>query len=603
MITYILLPYLIPFFFVLATLVKSYDEASLRKITSLTLLIPFFATLLLIGFYVLNGSYSIEIDLFQIPLGHHHFSVNLYIDELTLVILFLTGYLSYLVGKFSHSYLHRERGYQRFFRTIHLFIFGLEILALAGSLDLFFMGWEIIGLSSFLLIAFYRDRTKPVKNAFRIFAIYRICDVGLLVSAVVSHIFWHNADHFKELLMGGKEIQAMLSSSSISILGLLLFFAALGKSAQFPFLNWPARAMEGPTPSSAIFYGALSIHCGVFLLYRTYPIWSHSMLVKIVIVAISLLTIFLATLIGRVQSNIKGQIAYASVSNISIILIELVFGLKVLVLVHVIVHCLFRCYQILTSPSSVVDHVQVLDTNVLKNKPWGSFLPEKLRMTLFSFAMQEAYLSNTERGIFIFPAYKIKIWARNILSSYFALLFPIGITITLSLLRKEAEWHLCVAYFFACMAVFFSLKSLVSLKHPSFIWNMFLAMQVCLSLSYLFFNLEAWHGLFFYLISVIPCWILGKMGLRNFEDIEMTKFNGLYVTAPRNFLFFMIAFIGVSGFPFTTSFWGEDLILGELFKESMILCILFGFLMMMNGLISARILVKTFWGFPSRINY
>src|SRR6185437_15411499 len=133
------------------------------------------------------------------------------------------------------------------------------LLTLAGNLDLMFAAWEMVGLSSFLLIAFYRERQSAVRNALKTYSVYRIADIGMLLAACLE---------------GSGERSGYL-------IGLLLLVAAIGKSAQFPFSFWVARAMEGPTPSSALFYGALSVHAGAYLLLRTYPLWNDVLLVHV----------------------------------------------------------------------------------------------------------------------------------------------------------------------------------------------------------------------------------------------------------------------------------------------------------------------------------
>jgi NADH:ubiquinone oxidoreductase subunit 5 (subunit L)/multisubunit Na+/H+ antiporter MnhA subunit len=206
---------------------------------------------------------------------------------------------------------------------------------MSGSIDMLFAGWEIVGISSFLLIAFYRQRVQPVRNALRAYTVYRFCDIGLLLGAWMSHLLFHESDHFSNLSVLFEHTAAQPASyPALLVMSLLIFVAASGKSAQFPFCFWLPRAMEGPTPSSAIFYGALSVHLGVFLLLRTMPIWSYHILTRSVLFLIGLLTVVIASLAEKTQSNIKGQVAYASITQVGFMFMELAFGLETLVLVH-----------------------------------------------------------------------------------------------------------------------------------------------------------------------------------------------------------------------------------------------------------------------------
>lgn len=600
-----LIIYFLPIIFVVMFSVLKFEENFLRKINIYSFLLPFMVTLYLIFRFVFVNPQPIAADLFQIDFGHHHISISIYIDRLSCVILFLTGYLSVLVARLSQIYLHRERGYQRFYKTINLFVFGLQVLAIAGTLDLFFAGWEIIGFSSFLLIAFYRDRTRPVKNAFRIYSIYRIADFGLLLGAIIGHVLLKNADHFNILLSEETVIQTLENSGWMTILGLMLVFAAIGKSAQFPFLNWPARAMEGPTPSSAIFYGALSIHCGIFLLYRTYPIWSHSQLVVGSVVVIALVTILLASGIERVQSNIKGQLAYASVIQIAFMFIEIALGWHTFVLIHIVCHCLLRCYQLLVSPSVVVEHIKTLNKSDLRlsKKPFGFLVPEKIKNTLYSLASQEAFLSTTERGFTLLPAIRVKLWIRGVVKSVWTPIVLLSSLVIFAWHAGDMDPKHMLAYLYGGIGLILSLACLTSLKQPMSIWKRFGIAQLAFLLSVYFINSESLVGIVMYTVSALPCWLCGFFSLRGIADIDMKIYNGLYVTARNRATFFFIAFIGLSGLPFTTTFWAEDILIAEIITINPPILIMTTISLMLNGLIVARIMIKTFWGFPTYKKY
>src|SRR5262249_14503158 len=150
-----------------------------------------------------------------------------------------------------------DPGFKRFYYTVLLFFIGLSLIILAGNFEVLLLGWEFIGISSVLLIAFYRDRFLPARNALKVFSVYRIADAFLLVALWYAH-------HIFEKSVNFSEFSGIVSQhgDQLVLLGLFLLMAALIKSAQFPFSYWLPRAMEGPTTSSAIFYGALSVHMG-----------------------------------------------------------------------------------------------------------------------------------------------------------------------------------------------------------------------------------------------------------------------------------------------------------------------------------------------------
>ncbi|MFM8347696.1 MAG: proton-conducting transporter membrane subunit, partial [Bacteroidota bacterium] len=239
----------------------------------------------------------------------YEFFIDFYFDEVSAVYLFVGALLTFLITIYSRYYLHREAGYKRFFNTILFFYLGYNIIVLSGNLETMFVGWEILGMSSFLLIAFYRERYLPVRNAVKVFTVYRIGDVGLIIAMWMSHHLWHENTTFMKLHNYELVHHQLQSHSLLGIMvSLMILMSAAVKSAQLPFSSWLPRAMEGPTPSSAIFYGSLSVHIGVFVLLRTFPFWEHQLSVRILIGMLGLLTAIAATGIARVQSSIKSQV-------------------------------------------------------------------------------------------------------------------------------------------------------------------------------------------------------------------------------------------------------------------------------------------------------
>ena len=250
--------------------------------------------------------------------GDYRFPLVLMADRLSLPFLGLTVVLSGLIGQFSATYLHRERGFLRFFLLLHLFAFGSLLAFAAGSLDLLVAGWEMVGITSVLLIAFFQQRTAPVENGLRVFAVYRASDIGLLVGVFAMH-HWAGTASFA----GGLP---QLTGAQAVIVCLLLLLAAAGKAAQVPFSGWLPRAMEGPTPSSAIFYGAISIHAGAYLLLRIQPMLAQSRLASILVIVIGVLTAIHGTIVGRASADAKTSLAYASLTQVGVVFVEIGLG-------------------------------------------------------------------------------------------------------------------------------------------------------------------------------------------------------------------------------------------------------------------------------------
>lgn len=305
------------------------------------------------------------------------------------VFMTLTALLVGLVGAFSEPYLHQDPGLRRFYVLMPLFASGMMAVAAADTLDLLYAGWEVVGLTSALLIAYFDYREAPARHGLRAFAVYRVCDVALLSATVLLHHYAGDAT---------PSASAHLDEGPRLLIALLLIFASMGKAAAFPFTGWLPRAMEGPTPSSAIFYGALSIHAGPFLLVRAWPILADLPLARGVLVAIGVVTAVHASLVGRVQTDVKSQLGYASAAQVGLMMIELGLGLPTLVLAHLTGHAILRTWQLLRAPSLIHDHHQIVGmvggSRPERGAVWRRVLPPPLARLGYRVALERWYVGD-----------------------------------------------------------------------------------------------------------------------------------------------------------------------------------------------------------------
>jgi NAD(P)H-quinone oxidoreductase subunit 5 len=292
--------------------------------------------------------------------GSYAFHLSLLADRLSLPFAAFALALCGVVASFSHRYLHREPGFNRFFAMLGLFASGIALVILGGSIELVFAGWELVGASSALLVAFFHERPLPVRNGLRTLVVYRVTDVGLVAAAVLLHHALGTGEFGafvgSEPWPGG---QSPLTGGTATAVALLLCLSAMGKCAQIPFSGWLPRAMEGPTPSSAIFYGALSVHAGALLMLRVAPLLDRSPLAAWSLVALGAGTALHATIVGRVQTDIKSALAYASLTQVGIILAEIGLGLRWIAVAHILGHATVRSLQFLRAPSLLHDLHQV----------------------------------------------------------------------------------------------------------------------------------------------------------------------------------------------------------------------------------------------------
>jgi NADH-quinone oxidoreductase subunit L len=274
----------------------------------------------------------------------------LVLDITAAPLLALTAVFAPLIALFSRTYLHREPGHARFFLLFNLFITGMVTMALGGTPGAFFAGWEMVGLSSALLIGYFDAREAPVRAGLRVLGTYRACDIGLLVAVLVEG---------SNVVHGKTPFSVMNAHAGVIAAGLLL--AAMGKSAQLPFGGWLPRAMEGPTPSSAIFYGALSVHAGVFLLIRAEP-WMHELgAARLALGLAGAATAAYGAACARAQSDAKSALAYAVMTQTGLMFVELALGLPMLALAHLTGHACLRAWQLLRAPSVGSDARAVRD--------------------------------------------------------------------------------------------------------------------------------------------------------------------------------------------------------------------------------------------------
>lgn len=296
-------------------------------------------------------------DWVAIPSEDFHFQMKFVFDRLSIPFATLTFLLVGTIGAFASRYMHREAGYGRFFLYYALFLLGMVVASLAGTIETLFLGWELVGLSSALLVAFFHERTGPIRNGQWLWSVYRISDAAFLLAAVALHHV-SGTGEFSTLMGDGPwpEANATLTSGQAFFVGILLLIACAGKSALVPFSGWLPRAMEGPTPSSAIFYGALSVHLGAFLLLRVSALLELSVWLSGCVVALGLATAIFAAISGRVQTDVKSALAFASLTQVGIITAEIGLGLRYVALVHMIGHACLRTLQLLRAPSLLHDY-------------------------------------------------------------------------------------------------------------------------------------------------------------------------------------------------------------------------------------------------------
>ncbi len=376
------------------------SEDSTARLTQASVLFGLLAALGCLALMLATDRRHVPIELgdwVAITEQHFHFRLKLIFDRLSVPFAILSFVLCGTVGAFTSRYLHREPGYNRFFLLYAFFLLGMIVSSLAGTIETLFFGWEFVGVSSALLVAFLQERPNPVRNGQRVWTIYRIADAAFLIAALALHHLTGAGD-FDGLMGAGPwpESQAAIPDFYALIVGLLLLVAAMGKSGLVPFSGWLPRAMEGPTPSSAIFYGALSVHLGAFLLLRTSPILERSMWLSVAVIAVGLVSAVFGAFAARVQTDIKTALAFASLTQVGIIVAEIGFGFRYIALIHIIGHACLRTLQLLRAPTLLHDYHSLenaIGTHL--SQPAAvkfGWMPEKVRLWVYRFSMERGFL-------------------------------------------------------------------------------------------------------------------------------------------------------------------------------------------------------------------
>ena len=394
------------------------SEEAMARWTSACVVAGLLAAIVILVSMLISGSRYVPLELGDwvvIPVEHFHLRLKFVFDRLSVPFAVLSFVLVGTIGAFANRYLHREEGYGRFFLLFALFLLGMIVATLAGTIETLFLGWEFVGLSSALLVAFFHERSAPVLNGQRVWSVYRISDTALLLAAVALHHV-SGAGDFAGLMGTGPwpEGEAALTSQQALGVGLLLLIAAAGKSALIPFSGWLPRAMEGPTPSSAVFYGALSVHLGAFLLLRVSPILELSSWLSAAVVALGLTSAIFAAITGRVQTDAKGALAYASLTQVGIITAEIGLGLRYIPLIHIIGHACLRTLQLLRAPSLLHDY-HMLENAVgghlhHDQGMLGRWFPERIRRSLYRVGFHRGQLDEALDRFLVRPFIGVFRW-------------------------------------------------------------------------------------------------------------------------------------------------------------------------------------------------
>lgn len=468
--------------------------------------------------------FNIITDIFQ------HSEYGFLINQYSLVFGFLIFLTVIVVGKYSRNYLKGETGENRFWLLFLFFTTGILISCFSKNLKTFYIGWEMVGLASFFLIGFYQTNSRSIENSLIALANYKICDLFFVMAIFLEESHFYTAG------------------------GLCLILATLAKSAQLPFSSWLYRALEGPTPSSTLFYGGLSLHLGAFVLLQFSSMWDQSLGLRLLVGLIGFSSAIFGFFVGSSRSDLKTSFAFASISQVGLIYCEMALGFYQVALWHIVGHNLLRTWNYLRGMSFFDEFFKDeyhQHSNLIWDKIFGS-LPK----SFYFHSMNSFYLD------------KISVLLRK----WSLLLFSL-VAVILLFSRHEGELVsiLCLSIGLAISIALFIRESLDPLY--------FLAGLVASQLLYLgsiheFFEDKIEHlylimsliSLGLFLVSLWPAvkvWLFGKNRGRGKK-----QFLGLSGKLKQRHILFLTTAIVLTGSPGTFEFFIQEGILDELWSKS-----------------------------------
>jgi len=335
----------LPFLSALLLAIVYLSDTKANRYTFYTIVgvgVPAIMTLLslIVGYQLLNGSDTVHHTLFQwIDIGDFNISIAFMADRLSVVMISFITFIGTLIHIYAAGYMKEDEAYGKFFAYFNLFMGSMLLLVLADNPIIMFIGWELVGLSSYLLIGFYHQESANITAANKAFILNRVGDFGFIMGLALL---------FVNVGEGGFTFEAIAANIStidpemLSLIGLLLFVGAMGKSAQIPLYVWLPDAMAGPTPVSALIHAATMVTAGVYMVARYSFLYVEIPDVGIFIASIGAASALFAAIIASYQSDIKKILAYSTMSQLGYMFIAVGLGAYSAGIFHVFTHAFFK---------------------------------------------------------------------------------------------------------------------------------------------------------------------------------------------------------------------------------------------------------------------
>ena len=328
-----------------------------HSITILGVTVSTVLALYVFNHHVLEGAGVFNENIYTwMQVGGLNMSVGFLVDNLTSVMLLVVSFISLMVHIYTIGYMQEDEGYTKFFSYISLFTFAMFMLVISNNFMQLFFGWEAVGLVSYLLIGFWHHKESAVEASLKAFLVNRVGDFGFLLGIAVLLMFFGSLDYVEVFTLASQvNGQTMFGDISvITVICLLLFVGAMGKSAQVPLHVWLPGSMEGPTPISALIHAATMVTAGIFMVSRMSPIFELSDVALTVVMVVGAITAIFMGLLGIVQNDIKRVVAYSTLSQLGYMTVALGVSAYSVAIFHLMTHAFFKALLFLAAGSVIV---------------------------------------------------------------------------------------------------------------------------------------------------------------------------------------------------------------------------------------------------------
>jgi NADH-quinone oxidoreductase subunit L len=472
-----------------------------------------------------------------------------------------------VIAIYSKNYLSREEGQTRYWLLFSLFTAGILLCGFAGNLETFFVGWEMVGLASFFLIGFYQTNERSLENSMIALANYKMCDIFFVLAIFLEEAQYH------------------------TLAGASLIIATLAKSAQFPFSSWLYRALEGPTPSSTVFYGGLSLHLGAFLLIQHAELWETSLGLRLLLGSIGLVSALYGMFVGSTRSDVKTTFAFASISQVGLIFIELALGWNSLALWHIVGHNMLRTWNYLRAASFFEDFFK--EDHHLRGDLLSGFF-RKLPKAFYFHAFNGFYLD------------RIFYYLRN-----GSLVFFLGVSIffvSKHLWHGTFQWEFIFLFAGTLLATSHFLRPYEKVNRQ--VMFLFLSQVFVLGAIQIFYaDLLEEAYILFALLFMVGIYIALRPALQIWRErgaIDGENFLGLSARRPRRHWFFLFCCISLTASPGSLQFFLQESLFDDLWNRSHTFMVLALVCLTVNSFHFFRLGQQAFLGYlnplPSRIH-